>query len=107
MSKTIAASVIALTMGIGGLSAAGQLHGVVDATKHVGHATKQAVKTAGDTTKKAIGTTGTETRKATTATKNTVTGQAHARCVDGTRHSGKTQKSANAACAKHGGVAKS
>jgi hypothetical protein len=107
MSKTIAASVIALTMGIGGLSAAGQLGGVVDATKHVGQATKEAAQTAGDTTKKAVSTTAKETKKATTATKNTVTGQAHATCVDGTRHSGKTQKSANAACAKHGGVAKS
>ena len=107
MSKTIAASVIALTMGIGGLSAAGQLGGVVDATKHAGQATKDAVITVGDTTKKAVSTTGKETKKATTATKSTVTGQAHARCVDGTRHSGKTQKSANAACAKHGGVAKS
>jgi hypothetical protein len=107
MSKTIAASVIALTMGIGGLSAAGQLGGVADATKHVGQATHETAKTVGDSTKKAVSTTGKETKKATTATKNTVTGQAHARCVDGTRHSGKTQKSANAACAKHGGVAKS
>ena len=56
MSKTIAASVIALTMGIGGLSAAGQLGGVADATKHVGQATKDAAKTVGDTTKKAVST---------------------------------------------------
>ena len=83
MSKIIAASVIALTMGIGGMSAAGQLGGVVHATKHVGHATKEAAIAVGDTTKKAVSTTGTETRKATTATKNTVTGKAHATCVDG------------------------
>jgi hypothetical protein len=106
MSKTIAASVIALTMGIGGLSAAGQVGGAVDATKQAGQATKSAAKTAGDTTKKAVSTTGKETKKGANAAKNSVTGQAHATCVDGTRHSAKTQKSANAACTKHGGVAK-
>jgi hypothetical protein len=53
MSKTIVASVIALTMGIGGLSAAGQVGGAVDATKQAGQATKSAAKTAGNTTKKA------------------------------------------------------
>jgi hypothetical protein len=99
MSKIIAASVIALTMGFGGLSAAGQLGGVVDATK-------DAAKATTNTTKKVVGTAGKETQKAATTTKNAVTGKAHSTCVDGTRHTAKNQKTADAACAKHGGVAK-
>ena len=106
MSRTFAASVIALTMGVGGISAAGQLGGVVDATKQAGKATKEAAKTAGETTKDAANETAKATKKGATKTKNAVTGEAHATCVDGTRQTAKTQKTADAACTHHGGVAK-
>jgi len=38
--------------------------------------------------------------------KKTVTGDAHATCVDGTRQAGTTEQAAAAACTNHGGVAK-
>jgi hypothetical protein len=88
MKKAIVASVIALTMGVGGVGAASQLGGVVQGTKKVGQATV-------DTTKKVVGTAGKETTKAAKKTKNTVSG---VRCADGTRQSAKT------GCAHHGGI---
>jgi hypothetical protein len=106
MSRTLAASVIALTVGVGGVTAAGQLGGVVDATKQVGEATKEGAKTAGQATKEAVKTTGETTKKGAQKAKETVTGKARATCVDGTSHTAKTQKAANAACGKHGGIAK-
>jgi hypothetical protein len=105
MSKTIAASVIALTLGVGVMSASGQT-GVVGATKQAGEVTKDTAKAAGDTTKRAVTAAGQATKKGAASAKNTVTGKAHATCVDGTRQAGKTVKAADAACAKHGGVAK-
>jgi hypothetical protein len=92
MSKTIAASVIALTLGAGAMNAAGQ---VGDALKKTGEVTKQAVTETGKATKKGV-----------TKTKNAITGEARAKCVDGTRMQAKTQKAADAGCARHGGVRK-
>jgi hypothetical protein len=92
MSRIIAASVMALTLGAGTIGAAGQ---VGDALKKTGEVTKDAVTETGKATKKGV-----------TKTKNAVTGEARAKCVDGTRMEAKTQKAANAGCAKHGGVAK-
>jgi hypothetical protein len=106
MSKTIAAAVIALAMGVGGLGTAGQLGGVTDATKKAGQATKQVGKAAGETTKDAAKTTGKAAKKGATTTKNAVTGEARAKCMDGTHHTARTQKDADAACTHHGGVAK-
>ena len=97
MKKTIVASIIALTMGLGGVGAASQLSGVVGATKKAGEATKQAGKATVDTTRKAVGTVGSKTQKAGAKTKNTVVG---VKCADGTHQSTKT------GCAHHRGVAK-
>ena len=101
MNKTIVASIIALTMGVGGAGAAAQLGGLVDATKHAGQATVDATKKAGkavtDTTKKAVGTTGSEAKKATTKAKSAAR---TIKCADGTRQTAKV------GCAHHGGVAR-
>ena len=94
MSKIIAASVMALTLGVGAIGAAGQ-SGVGDAVKKTGEVTKHAVTE-----------TGKATKKAATHTKTAVTGEARAKCVDGTRLHAKTQKAANAGCSRHGGVAR-
>jgi len=108
MRKTVVASIIALTMGVGGVAMAAQLGGVVNATKHAGqttkdagkavvHTTKKTASTAGTETKKAVGTAGTETKKAATKAKNATTG---VKCADRTHQSAKT------GCAHHGGIAK-
>jgi hypothetical protein len=94
MSRIIAASVMALTLGAGAIGAAGQ-SSVVDPAKKTGEVTKQAVTETGKATKKSI-----------TNTKKAVTHEARAKCVDGTRQHAKTQKAANAGCSKHGGVAR-
>ena len=99
MRNRIAAAAIMLMFGTGMTAAAGQFGGVVDATKGAG-------KAAGDVGKKAVKTTETGTKKAAKATKKTVTGDAHATCVDGTRQAGKTEAAAASACANHGGVAR-
>ena len=97
MKKTIVASIIALTMGMGGVGAAAQFDAIGDAAKKVGHATKETGEAVVHGTKKAVGTTGHEMKKAVTP---------RAKCADGTKFSAKTQKAANAACGKHGGLAK-
>jgi len=97
MRKTIVASIIALTMGVGGVGAASQFHDLGQGVKNVGQATKDLGKATVDTTKKAVGTAGTETKKAANKSKNTVSG---VKCADGTRQSAKT------GCAHHGGVKK-
>ena len=109
MRTTVVASIIALTMAVGGgVAMAAQLGGVVNATKHAGqttkdagkavvHTTKKTASTAGTETKKAVGTAGTETKKAATKAKNATTG---VKCADRTHQSAKT------GCAHHGGIAK-
>jgi hypothetical protein len=94
MKKTIVASLVALTMSLGGVGASAQ---VTDAIKGVGHATKEAGQAVVHGTKKAVGTTGHEMKEAVTP---------RAKCADGTRFTAKSQKAANAACNKHGGLAK-
>lgn len=94
MSKIIAASVMALTLGAGAIGAAGQ-SGIADAAKKTGEVTKHAVTHTGKAVKKGV-----------TNTKTAVTGEARAKCVDGTRMEAKSQKAADAGCARHGGVAK-
>ena len=90
MKKTIVASIIALTMGVGGVGAASQFHEIGEGAKKVGQATV-------DTTKKVVGTAGKETKKAAKKTKQAVT---TVKCADGTRQSEKT------GCAHHGGIKK-
>lgn len=106
MSKTLAAAIVAMTLGVGGLSTAGQLGGVVDATKKAGQVTKDAGKAAGETTKEAAKTTEKTAKKGATATKDAVTGENRAKCMDGTHQKAQTQKAADAACTHHGGVAR-
>ena len=101
MNKTIVASFIALTMGLGGAAAAAQLEGVGHAMKNAGQATvntgKKATNTVKHTTKKAVGTTGSETKKSATKAKSSARSL---RCADG------THQTAKIGCAHHGGVAK-
>ena len=94
MRRALAVSAVVLTMGMT-MSGAGQLGGVVDATKQAGQATKEAVKTTGE-----------QAKKGAKATKKAVTGEAHRKCADGTVQAGKTEKAAAAACKHHGGVHK-
>jgi len=104
MKKALALSVIVLTMGAGMASGAGQLGGVVNATKKAGEATKEGAKTVGNATEDAAKKGVDVTKKGVDATKKAVTAQA--KCVDGTHQTAMTQKEANAGCAKHGGVAR-
>ena len=102
MGKTIAASIIALTMGFGGVCAAAQLGNAWDATKQAGKSMGQATRDTGKAvvhgSKRVVGTTGTETVKGTR--------MFYARCADGTKHTAKTQKAAIATCNRRGGLAK-
>jgi hypothetical protein len=102
MKKTIAASIVALTLGFGGVGMAAQLddawHATKEAGKSIGHATKDTGKAVVHGTKKAVGTTGTEKVKGTK--------MYYARCADGTRHTAYTQRGAIATCNHRGGVAR-
>ena len=106
MRNVIAAVVASLALSLGGASMAGQFGHVVDTTKKAGEVTKDAAKAAGEATKDAAKATGKATKKGATKAKETVTGEAHATCVDGTRHTAKTAKAAAAACTHRGGVAR-
>lgn len=100
MKKTIAASIVALTMAFGGMSAAAQFDDAWHATKQAGKSIGQATKDTGQAvvhgTKKAVGTTGTETVKGRK--------MYYARCADGTRHTAYTAKAAVATCNNRGGL---
>ena len=102
MGRTIAASIIALTMGFGGVCAAAQLDHAWEATKQAGKSIGQATKDMGKAvvhgSERVVGTTGTETVKGTKVF--------YARCADGTKHTAKTQKAAIATCNRRGGLAK-
>jgi hypothetical protein len=102
MGKTIAASIIALTMGFGGVCAAAQLDHAWDATKQAGKSIGQATKDTGKAivhgSREVVGTTGTETVKGTR--------MFYARCADGTKHTANTHKAAIATCNRRGGLAK-
>ena len=102
MGKTIAASIIALTMGFGGVCAAAQLdnawHSMKQAGKSLGQATKDTGNAVVHGDRKVVGTTGTETVKGTKTF--------YARCADGTKHTAKTHKAAIATCNRRGGLAK-
>ena len=102
MGKTIAASIIALTMGFGGVCAAAQLDKAWDATKEAGKSIGQATKDTGRAvvhgSKEVVGTIGTETVKGTK--------MFYARCADGTKHTANTHKAAIATCNRRGGLAR-
>ena len=79
MSRFIAASVMALTLGAGAIGAAGQ---VGDALKKTGEVTKSVVTETGKATKKGV-----------TKTKNAVTGEARAKCKRRHSHGGQNPES--------------
>ena len=93
MKRTFAGCLVAL-MAISG-SAYAQSSGTKEETREAGSAAKDAGKAATNASKKTAKTV-----------KKTVTGDAHATCVDGTRQAGKSEDAAAAACTSHGGVAK-
>ena len=95
MKLIFASTIIMLTLGLGGMSTAGQLGGVVDGVKKAGEVTKEAAEATADGTKEAAKTT-----------KDVVTGKAKVTCADGTTQTAKTKKAAKAGCAKRGGVVK-
>jgi hypothetical protein len=106
MRQILAATAVMLAVAIGPAYAAGQLGGVTDGAKKAGEVTKDTAQQAGEVTKDAVKTAGQETQKGVKATKDAVTGKYSATCVDGSRHTAKTEKAARGMCKKHGGVAK-
>ena len=80
--------------------------GAKEETKKAGEAAKDAGKSTGKAAKHAGKATAKAAKKGAKAVKKTVTGKAHARCVDGTRTEGDTEERAAAACSGHGGVVK-
>jgi len=104
MRRTLAGCLMVLTMASG--PAFAQSSGTKEQTKEAGSSAKEAGKAAADAGKHA-GKAATDASKKTAKTvKKTVTGDAHATCVDGTRQAGTTEEAAAAACTSHGGVAK-
>jgi hypothetical protein len=95
--------ILMLSVGVGAPAAAGAQMGAV---KKAGQAVKDTGKAAGEATKDVGKATVDTTKKGAKGAKKTMTGKAHATCVDGTRQVGDTEAAAAAACAKHGGVAK-
>jgi hypothetical protein len=106
MRQVLIAPIVVLAMGVAMTSTAGQLGGVVDATKKAGEVTKEAGKATGEVAKETGKTTKEVATKGVEKTEQAVTGKAHAKCADGTEQTAKTEKEAKAACAQHGGVAK-
>lgn len=100
MKKTIAASIVALTMAFGGMSTAAQFDDAWHATKQAGKSMGQATKDTGHAvvhgSKKVVGTTGTERVKGEK--------MYSAKCADGTRHTAYTAKAAAATCNNRGGL---
>jgi hypothetical protein len=104
MKRTLAGCLVAL-MAVSG-SAFAQSSGTKEETKAAGEAAKDAGKAAGEAGKHAGKATADASKKTAKTVKKTVTGDAHATCVDGTKQAGTTEKDAAAACKSHGGVAK-
>lgn len=103
--RTLIAGCLALALSAGAASTVAAQ--AKEETKKAGEATKEAGKASADAAKHAGKATAAATKKAGTKVKKTVTGTAHATCVDGTRQAGATESQAAAECASHGGVAKS
>jgi hypothetical protein len=101
MRRMFAASLIAM------MAAAGPAWAqtATDETKKAGSSAKEAGREAGDAAKHAGKATAKATKKGAKAVKKAVTGDAHATCVDGSVHAGKTEQAAAAGCVDHGGVA--
>ena len=101
MRKFLAASLLALMASTGPAFAQAK-----EQAKDAGDHAAQAGKEAGSAAKDAAKATATATKKGAKTVKKTVTGDAHATCVDGTRQAAKTEAAAAAECTSHGGVAK-
>ena len=95
----------ALSTGAFGMVASAQ-SGAKDETKKAGEAAKDAGKDTGEAAKHVGKATASTAKKGAHKVKKTVTGNAHATCVDGTRQAGTSEADAAAACSTHGGVAK-
>jgi len=107
MRKAIAAGLVMMLCAAAGAGSAVMAQsGTKEEAKKAGSAAKEAGKDTADAAKHAGKATAKATKKGAGVVKRTVTGDAHARCVDGTRQAGKTEADAAAACADHGGVAK-
>lgn len=104
MKRTLAGCLVAM-MAISG-SAYAQSSGTKEETKEAGSSAKDAGKAAADAGKHAGKAAENATKKTGKTVKKTVTGDAHATCVDGTRQAATTEEAAAAACGTHGGVAK-
>jgi len=105
MRKMIVTCLIALSLGAAGIDVAAQ-SGAKEETKKAGEAAKEAGKDAADAAEHAGKATAKATKKGAKKVKKTVTGDAHATCVDGSRQAGTTEAAAAAGCSTHGGVAK-
>ena len=104
MKKILGA--VLLTVSLAGGSAWAQQTSAGDEAKKAGDAAQDAGKDAGDAAKHAGKATAKATKKGARKVKKSVTGDAHATCVDGTRTEAKTEAAAAAACRTHGGVKK-
>src|SRR5262245_60830874 len=89
MKLILASTILMLTLGAGGVGAAGQLGGVTSGVKKAGQATKEAGKAATDVTKEAGKAATDVTKEGAKTTKDVVTGKASVKCADGTTQTGK------------------
>ena len=107
MKKFITTGLLVLSLGAGmeRISMA-QQSTATDEAKKAGDPAKDAGKDTGDAAKHAGKATAKATEKGVKKVRKAVTGDAHATCVDGTVHAGKTEEAAASGCKTHGGVAK-
>ena len=105
MRKLLAACLaVMLSAGVSVTAAAADPQ--MGAIKKAGKAVSDTGKAAGEAAKEGGKAVVDTTEKGAKAAKKTVTGKAHATCVDGTRQVGDTEAAAAANCKKHGGVVK-
>ena len=104
MKQIIAGCLMMLLCASAGM---GAQSGAKEETKKAGQAAKEAGKDTADAAKHVGKATAKATKKGAKKVKKTVTGDAHATCVDGTVQAGETEAIAASACASHGGVKKS
>jgi hypothetical protein len=105
MKKVVAGCLVMMLCAGAGAGAAAQ-SGAKDEAKKAGSAVKEAGKDTGEAAKHAGKATAKATKKTAKTVKKAVTGDAHATCVDGTVQAAKTEETAAAACAEHGGARK-
>ena len=104
--KRLISHVLMVLVMAGAATGASAQSGTKEEAKKAGEATKEAGKDAADAAKHAGKATAKATKKSAKAVKKTVTGNAHATCVDGTVQAGETEAAAASGCTGHGGVKK-